>query len=324
MRDHGGNLDAAIDAFGGTRDEWIDLSTGINPRPYPIPQISSHAWNALPTKADIGALIDQARASFPTNAACLPTAGAQAGIQMIPHVLPKGVARVISPTYNEHAASLKSAGWEVAEVSNLSELEGAKLGVIVNPNNPDGSMYSPEKILGISESVGNLIVDESFCDPHPEISVTPHIENRGNITVLRSFGKFYGLAGIRLGFVFGSQIIINTLSERSGPWPVSGPAIEIGARALADKVWQQATVERLKSDTDRIDAMATKAGWSVAGGTTLFRLYETQNAEDAQRKLAENHIWSRIFPYSDKWIRLGLTDGQVNWDRLETALTSQT
>jgi cobalamin biosynthetic protein CobC len=321
MRDHGGNLDAAIAEFGGSIGDWLDLSTGINPRPYPVPNISAHGWNALPTKTDLKALSTQAQETYKTSAAILATAGAQAGIQMIPRILPCGEARVLTPTYNEHAASLRAAGWQVSEVAKLSSLSGADLAVVVNPNNPDGLFYHPENLLELSASVGHLIVDESFADPHPELSVGPFLSGPANVTVLRSFGKFFGLAGVRLGFVLGSDNLIEKLSELTGPWPVSGPAIETGLAALADVAWQDETIARLQRDADRLDSMAQKAGWSVVGGTTLFRLYDTPDADNAQKNLARHHIWSRIFPYSRTWIRLGLTDGEANWDRLEYALS---
>lgn len=320
MRDHGGNLDAAMAEFGGARSEWVDLSTGINPRPYPQPELPDTSWTALPTRAEIASLIETARNAYSTDAACLPTAGAQAGIQMIPRVLKPGTAKIISPTYNEHAASLIASGWQVEPVSEIGELAGADLAVVVNPNNPDGNMSLPSELIEISRKVGHLIVDESFGDPHRELSLASAIDPNGNLTVLRSFGKFYGLAGVRLGFVLGPDALISDLRDLSGPWPVSGAAIHIGNVALNDHDWQASTIDRLASDAKRMDNLAQKAGWTVEGGTTLFRLYNTPDAQDAQHQLAKHKIWSRIFPYSKTWIRLGLTDGEKNWQRLENAL----
>ena len=323
MRDHGGNLDAAMAEFGGDRSEWIDLSTGINPSPYPLPELPASTWNALPTRAEIASLTATAQNIYGTQAECLPTAGAQAGIQMIPRILKPGTAKIISPTYNEHAASLCVSGWQVEAVSGFDELAGADLEVVVNPNNPDGKIYLASDLIDLSHKVGHLVVDESFADPHPEISVASAIEANRNLIVLRSFGKFYGLAGVRLGFVLGPDALISDLRDLSGPWPVSGAAIHIGNTALRNQNWQSATIDRLADDAARMDNLAQNSGWTVQGGTTLFRLYTTPNAQEAQHKLAEHKIWSRIFPYSDKWIRLGLTEGDENWLRLEAALASQ-
>lgn len=142
---------------------------------------------------------------------------------------------------------------------------------------------------------------------------------RGNIIVLRSFGKFYGLAGLRLGFVLGAGDRIGALATLAGPWPVSGPAIAVGAVALADRAWQEQTVARLRGDAARLDALAARAGWTLAGGSDLFRLYQTPDARSAQERLAAHRVWSRAFPYSDRWIRLGLPDGDMAWQRLAAA-----
>lgn len=320
MRDHGGNLDAAIAEFGGEASDWLDLSTGINPCPYPLPKLSSEAWNALPTKSAQRDLVEAAQQSCGTTWACLPTAGAQAGIQMLPRVLKKRAATVLTPTYNEHAASFEAAGWPVDSTQDFNDLAGSEVAIVVNPNNPTGELNTPQELLELANRVGILIIDESFCDPHPENSVLKYAQ-KPNVVVLRSFGKFFGLAGLRLGFAFGANDLIGKLSEFSGPWPVSGPAIQVGQKALGDSSWHASTIQRLAEDSTRMDDLARAGNWCVAGGTTLFRLYAVDDAVKAQEKLAHHHIWSRIFPYSNNWIRLGLPYGEDRWAQLEKALT---
>ncbi|MBU6418674.1 MAG: threonine-phosphate decarboxylase [Proteobacteria bacterium] len=320
-RDHGGNLDAAIRQYGGTREGWIDLSTGINRQPYPVPAISPEAWTALPTASATAKLIETARASYRTKAAVLPLAGAQAAIQLIPLLSKPGKAKIMSPTYNEHEAALRALGWQVEKAATAEETAGADLAVVVNPNNPDGRYHAPQSLLALLPKVGRLVVDESFGDPYPALSLAPEAGREG-LVVLRSFGKFYGLAGMRLGFALGCEADIAALSQIAGPWPVCGPALEIGAAALADTGWAQATTQRLMSEIDRIDRMAGLAGWKIAGGTCLFRLYDTPDAAAAQAKLAKHHIWSRIFPYSGGWIRLGMPGNEAEWARLSTALAA--
>ena len=321
MRDHGGNLDGAIARFGGGAEDWIDLSTGINRVPYPLPALSHASWTALPTQSALARLRAAAAAAYGTEAAILPVAGAQAAIQMIPRLGPPGRARVLAPTYNEHAAALRSAGWQVEEAADAEALAGADLAVVVNPNNPDGRHLAPDDLLTLAPRVGRLIVDESFADPYPAMSVASKAGQQG-LFVLRSFGKFYGLAGLRLGFVLGADADIAALSEMAGPWPVSGAAIEVGAAALADRQWAEDTTTRLMAETVRLDALAEAAGWACKGGTALFRLYDTGDAAAAQQHLARAKIWSRIFPYSTGWIRLGLPGDEAEWERLADALTA--
>ena len=314
MRDHGGNLDEARARWG--QGDWIDLSTGINRQPYPVPRLSPAAWTNLPTASAMAALMETAATAFGTAAPGLALAGAQAAIQMIPLLERPGLARVLAPTYNEHAACLRQVGWHVEEVARLEELSGADLAVVVNPNNPDGRNCRKESLLSLS--VGRLVVDESFADPVPAESLIAKASDR--LLVMRSFGKFWGLAGLRLGFVYGGADVIRQMSALAGPWPVSGPALEIGRIALGDRDWRRQTVRRLSDEAARLDTLAASASWTPAGGTLLFRLYDTPNAQHAQDALARRHIWTRRFPYSGTWLRMGLPGTESEWQRVVAAL----
>lgn len=311
-RDHGGNLDTAMATHGGGAADWIDLSTGINRCPYPMPDLSGRAWTDLPTRTDMRRLIGAAQAAWSVQGAIVPLAGAQQAIQLIPRLSRPGVAHVLSPTYNEHAAALVAAGWQVRPVATVAELRGADLAVVVNPNNPDGQAHGPADLLTLLPQVGQLVVDESFADCRPDLSLTQHTGQPG-LWVLRSFGKFYGLAGVRLGFAIGAAQAAEQLSALAGPWPVTGAAIEVGCTALADVAWQRETITRLRQDADRMDALCP---WPLLGGTDLFRLYDAKDAAIAQDHLARHRIWSRIFPWSPNVIRLGLP-APAEWARVE-------
>lgn len=319
MRDHGGDLDRAIARFGGREADWIDLSTGINRRPWAMPPVSEAAWRRLPTRTDHAGLLNAARRAWGVHPGLdgIALAGAQAAIQMIPHLRPPGRALVLAPTYNEHAGSLAAQGWAVAEARDLAALAGADLAVVVNPNNPDGRRHAPGDLRALAADVGLLVVDESFGDVAPGLSLLPE---GGRALVLRSFGKFWGLAGLRLGFAFGPEPLIAGLRALAGPWPVSGPAIGAGAAALADRGWAQAMRATLAGDAVRMDALAHAAGWRLVGGTGLFRLYDAGNAQEAQDRLARAHVWSRVFPDAPAWLRLGLPGPEAEWQRLETVL----
>lgn len=319
MREHGGNLDLAQQRFGGRAEDWIDLSTGINRVPYPVGEIGAHHWQALPSRSEIEALHQAARHAYGTGAPIVATAGAQAAIQMLPQLAPRGRARILAPTYNEYAPVLSTAGWEVEEVRALDALAGANLAIVVNPNNPDGCRYSPKDLLALLPRVGHLVIDESFVDAVPELSLASEA-GRPGLLILRSFGKFYGLAGLRLGFAIGHAADIGKLAAASGPWPVSGAAIAIGCRALRDDAWAKATSARLVRDCVRLDEMAQALGWRLVGGAPLFRLYETPDALAAQEQLAQGQIWSRVFAQNPTWLRLGLPGSESEWARVTEVL----
>lgn len=321
MRDHGGDADRARRQYGA--GDWLDLSTGINPVPYPVPPLPARALSDLPTAADFEALIHAARLAYGCASGIVPLAGAQAAIQIVPRLAAPGRARVLAPTYNEHAAALGAQGWQVDETGHAAALAGADLAVLVNPNNPDGRCHDPAWLAGLAGEVGLLVVDESFADAAPELSLAPRLEGLDNVVVLRSFGKFYGLAGLRLGFALAGADLCARIAALAGPWAVSGPAIHAGIAALSDRDWRVRRAEGLAWDAARLDRAAARAGWRPVGGTVLFRTYDTPDAAAAQDMLARARIWTRIFPYSGGWIRLGLPGNETGWQRLEAALAGQ-
>jgi cobalamin biosynthetic protein CobC len=310
-RDHGGGLDAAASAFGGAREDWLDLSTGINPIAYPLGTIPEGAWTALPDRAAMDRFTTAARSFWgvPDGAEIIAAPGASALIARLPGLLTGQRVRIEGPTYNEHAAAFEAAGWTVAG-------DGvADASVSVHPNNPDGRRMAEAEI----GQAANTIIDESFCDTCPEASLAVHAPTQG-VVVLKSFGKFWGLAGLRLGAMIAAPEMCRRMAEALGPWPVSGPALEIGARALEDRAWAETTRQRLARDAARLDAMMAANGGELVGGTTLFRTYAFADAQAMQARLARSRIWVRIFPYSKTWVRSGLPGGEDDWRRLWDAL----
>lgn len=307
-RDHGGGLDAALATYGGKRADWVDLSTGINPEPYPLPDIPARAWMDLPDQAAHAAMETAARRFWhiPDGCAVLAAPGASALIARLPGLIPPGIVDIPAPTYNEHAAAFAAHGWQQGT-------DGATARVIVHPNNPTGHWYTHADV-----NAPFMVIDESFADVDPSRSMIGIADEPGRI-ILKSFGKFWGLAGLRLGFAIGPHDLIERLSQMLGPWPVSGPAQSIATAALNDITWARATRERLTRDAARVDGIMTAAGASVTGGTTLFRLYRVDDAVAWQDRLARHHIWTRIFPYANDLLRLGLP-GSKNWPQLEAAL----
>lgn len=310
-RDHGGGVDAAVAKWGGHRSDWIDLSTGINPVPYPIGDISAVAWNTLPDSDAMDQVISAAREfwNVPEGAEILPANGASALIARMPNLSDSKSAYIPTPTYNEHAAAFDAAG----KLAN-GDAANATSHVYVHPNNPDGKLWSND----IFDDRPLTVIDESFCDVWPEQSHITRAANEG-IVVLKSFGKFWGLAGLRLGFMIAAPSFIDQMKALQEPWSVNGPALEIGARALRDTAWAVDTRIRLNQDAQRLDDLMLSKGAMLVGGTPLFRLYDVDDAANWQNRLAQNHIWSRIFPYSKTWIRLGLP-APKQWAQLEAAL----
>lgn len=311
--DHGGNLAEAMARFGGTRADWLDLSTGINPEPYPV-AAAPEAWTRLPDADAETALIAAARTAFRIGhgAGVIAAPGASALIRALPRLAAAGKVAIPGPTYNEHARAFAAEGWTVVDRPE----PGVRAAVIVNPNNPDGRRWTVEDLALLAEALDLLVIDESFMDPTPARAFPA---GAPNVVVLRSFGKFWGLAGLRLGFVLSARETVAQFADMLGPWPVSGPALEIGARALADTAWAEATRARLAADMARLHDLIAGAGWRIAGGTDLFVTAETPDAAKAQERLARHRIWSRTFPYSATWLRLGLPPSH-GWERLEAAL----
>jgi cobalamin biosynthetic protein CobC len=316
-RDHGGNLAEAMARFGGAPGDWLDLSTGINPVPWPVPDLSPSAWSRLPDAPAMAALNAAARRAYDVapEASITAAPGASALIRLMPRLAPAAKVAIPGPTYNEHAAAFAAEGWEVVDRPG----PGVTAAVIVNPNNPDGRLWSLAELTVMAEAMDLLVVDESFMDPTPDGSMCA-TAGPESLVILRSFGKFYGLAGVRLGFAITGPRTAARIADLLGPWAVSGPAIEIGSKALRDDDWAEAERTRLAADAARLTTLATAAGWRALGGTALFQTFETPDAAAARDRLARAHIWSRIFPYSPAWIRLGLPPDEAGWHRLAQAL----
>ncbi|MBN2751568.1 MAG: threonine-phosphate decarboxylase [Rhodospirillaceae bacterium] len=322
---HGGDLAAAVVRYGVPRDAWLDLSTGINPNPYPVCDIPAEIWGALPDAAQSDALIAAARLGYGVAdaAAVVAAPGTQALIQWLPRLLCATDVAVVSPTYGEHAASWKTAGATVREVDGIEAGDDAEVLVVVNPNNPDGRAYEPLDLLRRAERRGRegrwIVVDEAFCDVMPDNSLASCSGVEG-LLVLRSFGKFFGLAGARLGFALCPPAFGIRLSEAMGPWAVSGPAAVVGARALADAAWIAEARRSLMAMTARMDNLLMDAGMTIIGGTDLFRLTHFERTLPLYHALARHGVLTRAFAARPSWLRFGLPADTAAFDRFEHAL----
>ncbi len=324
---HGGDLGVARKLFPAAPEPFVDLSTGINPFPYPLPPLDPTAFTRLPAPAAVERLAAMAAAAYGAPSAA--HVAAAAGVQtLLPHVYalaPRGRAAVLAPTYAEHARVAALAGHQVREATEIADLAGADLAILVNPNNPDGRRVARHDLLALADALapGLLVVDEAFMDVAPaDASLAPDV-GRPNLVVLRSFGKFFGLAGVRLGFALAAPQLAARLRAGLGPWAVSGPALAIGTAALADAAWIASTRDHLAAAAQRLDDQLVAAGLDVVGGTALFRLVHTPNAADVFDRLGRAGIFVRRFAEQPAWLRFGLPGDEAAWQRLIKALAEQ-
>jgi cobalamin biosynthetic protein CobC len=323
---HGGDLTAARRRFPGAPEPFIDLSTGINPNPYPVPLLPAEVFTRLPASgavADLAALAAKFYGT-PSAAHVVAAPGTQLLLPLVAGLVRPGRAAILSPTYGEHARTARLAGHSVTEVSEIGGLGDADLAIVTNPNNPDGRLIERNYLLALAGRLrargGVLVVDEAFMDVGPSGTSLAGDVASGNIIVLRSFGKFFGLAGLRLGFALLDRSLAARLSAMLGPWAVSGPALAVGAAALADTAWIEQTRTRLAQSSRRLDAILAGAGLDVIGGTALFRLVRTQSATALFHHLGRAGILVRVFPDHAAWLRFGLPAHEADWHRLEIAM----
>ncbi|MBB4618192.1 aminotransferase class I/II-fold pyridoxal phosphate-dependent enzyme [Sphingomonas abaci] len=320
---HGGRLDVAAARYPDAPRPWIDLSTGLNPYPWDAASVPVD-WRALPGGAARLGLETAAAATF--GAAHLPVAavpGSEAALHALAAInLPRPFA-IVGPGYRGHGAALPGARPVAAGDLDAAAEAGGTL-LLANPNNPDGRRLPPDRLLAVAATLaakgGLLIVDEAFADAVPGTSVLPMLSADDPVLVLRSFGKMYGLAGLRLGFVLGAGPYVAAVAARMGSWPVSAAAIAIGTAAYLDRAWPAMTVARLEAAGARLDTLLRRHGLAPIGDCPLFRLIESDRAPAMFERLARAGILTRPFAEDARRLRFGLPGQAAAWDRLAAAL----
>ncbi|PCI88124.1 MAG: threonine-phosphate decarboxylase [Hyphomicrobiales bacterium] len=319
---HGGALDLAITEYGGQVNDWLDLSTGINPYHYPTDRVSALSWTQLPQKTALNELLMAASAAYNCPKKQIFAAnGTQYLIEILPKILPKSTIAILAPTYQEHAYNWQKQGHNVILVDNVEQAKQADHLIIVNPNNPTGKLLTPQQLQMLHKHFaakgGYLIIDEAFMDMTPDMSMAAHAGLDGLI-ILRSFGKFFGLAGVRVGFILADDQILHKLEQHIGLWSISGMAIELATCALNDQKWQRDTRQTLAADMRDMCQILQQNQFEIIGQTDLFCLAKMPDgAASAHKyftKLARQHILTRKFIDDATILRFGLAKRQQQND----------
>ena len=322
---HGGDLGAARRAYPSAPEPWIDLSTGVNPTAYPLPPLAPELWARLPEPDRLAALEAVAARRYGASAEkVVAAAGVQAIVQMLARLRPKARVGVLGFTYSGHEQAWRAAGARVETLEEIGDLAAFDVAIVVNPNNPDGRLASRDRLVELQAKIaargGMLIVDEAFIDIDSRAQSLIPVLPASHTIVLRSFGKAYGLAGVRLGFAIASADLETQLRASLGPWPVSGPGIAIGSAALADDSWLEQTRVRIERDAGRLDRLLAESGFEAAGGTPLFRLARHENAPAVFANLLRHGILARPFAELSDRLRFGIPADEEAWGRLAAAL----
>ena len=329
MLEHGGRLRQAARATGIALADWLDLSTGIHPRGWPVPPLPPEVWQRLPEDDDG---LEALAAEHYGNPRLCALPGSQAAIRTLPQLFPAGTTACLAPLYAEHPAAWQAAGHRLLHLPagdlDAALASAADCVVLCNPNNPTGHHLSRARVLAAAKHLGRrgawLLVDEAFADACPEDSVVDQAGSAAypRLVVLRSLGKFFGLAGARVGFLFGDPALAGALAEHLGPWSIAHPARWVARAALADRVWQAAARRELLAESQKLAALLrplSKNG--PPGSTPLFVSLQLPEAAELHAFLARRAILVRHFP-EDQRLRFGLPDGQASWQRLATALAA--
>ena len=324
---HGGGITAAAAAFGGRPEEWLDLSTGINPCSVVLAPIPAAVWHRLPDRHLVDAARLAARDYYRSGDTLpLPVPGTQSVIQLLPRLIEPGRrVAILAPTYGEYERAFRAAGFTVDMVDDIADIgDDHALAVIVNPNNPDGRVTPPEALSALHDRLkandGILVVDEAFGDADTALSLSPSAALLSNLIIFRSFGKFFGLAGLRLGFVIAAGAVLERFANWLGPWAVSGPALWLAASLLRSD-----TVPITKIVAERKAGLLSalkSGGLEIAGGTALFALIVDPRASDFYTHLCRHHILVRKFDYAPEWLRFGLAPNVAADERLASVLAS--
>lgn len=322
---HGGALSEAIKRYGGGPSEWLDLSTGISPFTLPLPEFSADTWRRLPEHSEVQRVCQLAMRHYGGSVVPIAVPGTQSAIQLLPYLTPNASeVAIVSPTYGEYQRAYQRMDVVIDPVDTLDAAAATRAGVVVlaNPNNPDGRETTRDDIFGFVRAQRHrlVVVDEAFADMRQDLSMAGAAGMEPNLVVMRSFGKFFGLAGLRLGFVFAEAGLARILNDRLGPWAVSGPALAVAAHAFS----RGDLVSELRNKIEKAHAMTrsalSMARVSIVGESELFFCCDVGDGAPVRDQLASHKVLVRAFEHSPSRIRIGLVPDELSAVRLRETL----
>ena len=324
---HGGALDRAIATFGGRKADWLDLSTGINPNPYPVPKIPDELWQRLPDENLMDDCLAAARTYYgvPSEGNLVAAPGTQALIQLLPRATQAKKVWIVGPTYNEYERVFGSLAEVIVSTELPRTVDDIDLIIVGSPNNPDVRVCDCAEVSALGRIIhtrgGFVLIDAAFCDVLSSDEAPPAaLSDADGVVIFRSFGKFFGLAGLRLGFAVGGENVLNRFRTALGPWAVSGPALFVGAKALRDQAWINAARSRLSGKRACVENLLCQNGLTIVGATDLFVTTSQPSSALLAKSLAQRNILVRTFDYNPDWIRFGLPAEHTDFARLEKVL----
>ncbi|USI74315.1 aminotransferase class I/II-fold pyridoxal phosphate-dependent enzyme [Sphingomonas morindae] len=315
---HGGRVAAARAHFGGA--DWLDLSTGIAPWPYPVrPEDFAAEAARLPDPEALAALEAEAATRFglgpEAEAEVVAVPGTDLALRLLPPLLPGRAPALLWPGYAGHRAAwpdavrLTALAWRAAGGAH-------DLLICASPSNPGGERLDPGAAARLCAS-SHLMIDHAYADA-PGEGLDALAGPR--LTVLRSFGKMFGLPGLRLGFVLIDPPRAARLRHLLGDWPIATPTLAIADRAYRDQAWQAAQRDRIATAGAALDRLLDRLGLAHRPSPPLFRCLEQVDGAALFRHLAGHAILTRPFAARADWLRLGLPGDAAALARLAAAL----
>ncbi len=302
MAQHGGNIYSFAQKLQCAPDDIIDFSSNINPHQAVVPQIESQQLRpyADPDYYELHQIIKQ---RYPEFAQCEIELfnGASAAIFALLRFLNPENLVLYAPLYAEYRQVGELFANKVQLINRFEAITANvprySTIVFVNPSTPDGQYYPLEKLIAEwKKACCILIVDESFLDFTHYSSAIELLKDYPNFFIIKSFTKFYGCAGVRVGFIAGNSQSIKLLHQQEPIWKLSSFDVLYIQNALKNKEFITETRKNTQIYRQWLKTVFTELNWVAFEGNANFLLVKlTQfDGHALQRKLAPYKILVRV------------------------------